>query len=244
LDAYDTVAAIESLRSFVNDFSTWYIRRSRDRVGPSAPDQNDKEAFYETCYEVLINVCKLMAPIAPFITEEIYRNLTDEESVHLADWPVLNQELRIKNKGLIEQMKQVRKIVELGLAARKEQQLKVKQPLAKITVSINEDMSKVTDELTKLIKDELNIKAVSYISTKETETTIELDTKLTEELIAEGKVREIVRSIQEERKKLGTTLDEQVAVSLENWPTEFESYIKQQALVKVLSKGEFGVKRL
>src|SRR4029079_10985196 len=118
LDGYDTVAAIDAIKAFVTDFSTWYIRRSRDRVGPSATDQADKEAFYETTYIVLTTITKLFAPIAPFITEEIYRNITGEESVHLADWPHFAEASRGKAQ-LLEQMKFVRKIVEMGLAQRK-----------------------------------------------------------------------------------------------------------------------------
>lgn len=244
LDSYDTVAAIESLRNFVTDFSTWYIRRSRDRVGPSAPDEKDKEAFYTTTYHVLVNLTKLMAPIAPFLSEELYRNLTDRESVHLAEWPNTTMAKLDKNQTLLFQMQHVRKIVELGLAARKEQQLKVKQPLAKITVYPGESEMKFDARLDQLILDELNVKAIAYKESNEKETRVELDTMLTPELEAEGKAREIVRKVQEERKKLGTSLSEQVEVSLESWPEAFADYIKQQALVSKLRKGEFGVKRL
>ena len=244
LDGYDTVIAIEKIRVFVTDFSTWYIRRSRDRVGPSATDEEDKKAFYETCYEVLTTVCKLLAPIAPFISEEIYRNLTGEESVHLADWPAKNQELGSKNQELIEQMKHVRKIVEFGLAARKEQQIKVKQPLSIIKVTPGAKETKFKENLDQLILDELNVKKIVFNKAAEGDTTVELDTNLTDALIAEGNARELIRKIQEERKKLGTKLNEFVAVSLEKWPAEFEEYIKQQALVKSLTKGDFAVKKL
>ncbi|MEK9200475.1 MAG: isoleucine--tRNA ligase, partial [Patescibacteria group bacterium] len=87
LESYDTVEAIESIKLFISDMSTWYIRRSRDRVGPSAKDSADKHAFYSTCHHVLVTLCQLMAPLTPFITEEIYKNLTGQESVHLTDWP-------------------------------------------------------------------------------------------------------------------------------------------------------------
>ncbi len=242
LDSYDCVVAIDKIRDFVTDFSTWYIRRSRDRVGPSAPDEDDKHAFYQTTYEVLTTVTQLLAPIVPFISEEIYKNLTGEESVHLSYWPDVDTK-RI-NKTLIAQMQYVRKIVELGLAQRKEQQIKVKQPLAQITISPGDKEAKFKDNLDHLIRDELNVKKVTFSDILMGETVVKLDTKLTDELIAEGKAREIVRSIQEERKKLGTSLDEEVSVTLESWPASFEEYIKQQALVNKLSKGEFGVKRL
>lgn len=245
LDSYDTVAAIDHIKSFVNDFSTWYIRRSRDRVGPSADNAEDKDAFYTTTFDVLTTVTKLLAPIAPFITEEIFRNLTGKESIHLEDWPTYeNQESGSKNQGLIEQMKQVRKIVELGLAQRKEKQLKVKQPLAKIVIYPGEKETKFTPELEQLILDELNIKKVEYAKKSVNETTVDLETALTDDLIAEGQAREIVRKIQEERKKLGTSLDERVDVQLESWPDKFAEDIKRNALVNSLSKGEFLVKRL
>src|SRR5882724_10082132 len=103
LDTYDTITAIDTLKSFVSDLSTWYIRRSRDRVGPSATDQNDKEACYQTTYTVLLTLCKLFAPIAPFLSESIYTNLTEEESVHLADWPSYTKISKEQHR-LIEEM--------------------------------------------------------------------------------------------------------------------------------------------
>ncbi|HSX09775.1 MAG TPA: isoleucine--tRNA ligase [Candidatus Saccharimonadales bacterium] len=257
LDGYDTVRAIDSLRVFVNDFSTWYIRRSRDRVGPSAPDEDDKNAFYATCYEVLTTVCKLLAPIAPFISEEIYRNLTEEESVHLGNWPVLVK-VSTQQKELLDEMKQVRKIVELGLSARKKASLKVKQPLASMIININStDDTLQNRHLDFLLQDEVNIKKIlvneeaedmrkkgKWEMAEEGSIQVSINTELTPELEAEGKAREIIRKIQEERKKLETSLSEKVLVSLESWPKEFEDYIKQHALVKEITKGEFEVKKL
>ncbi len=243
LDQYNTVGAIDSIKNFVTDFSTWYIRRSRDRVGLSAEVIYDKNTFYETSYEVLTKICKLLAPIAPFISEEIYKNITGEESVHLSDWPKAQTEpIDIE---LIEQMKHVRKIVELGLSARKDAQIKVKQPLSKITVYPGTKQVKLAPELDYLILDELNIKKIEYShSSTDNETSVELDLSLTDSLIAEKIAREIIRKIQEERKKIATLLDEKVDVLLEEWPKEFEDYIKKNALVKSISKGEFMVKRL
>jgi isoleucyl-tRNA synthetase len=248
LDSYDTVTAIDAVKDFVNNFSTWYVRRSRDRVGPAADDLSDKNAFYETSFEVLTTVCKLLAPIAPFISEAIYQNLTGEESVHLTKWPHFAKASRGKpgeNMELIEQMKHVRKIVELGLAARKEAQIKVKQPLAKITVYPGKKETKFADTMDYLILDELNVKKIEYKhGNDDTETRIELDTAITKELAAERMAREIVRMIQEERKKIGTSLDEKIDVVLDDWPVDFEEYIKKNALVNSISKGEFEIRRL
>lgn len=250
LDGYDTVKAIECLQSFISDFSTWYIRRSRDRVGPSAEDETGKQAFYETTYVVLTTLSQLMAPITPFLAESLYKNLTGEDSVHLSDWPVVNEELI--NNELIESMIFVRKIVEVGNAVRKNAQIKVRQPLSAIAILKDSSyFSFPNEQLNKLIRDELNIKEIKVdeiaenISAEELEFTegknriqVMLATKITPELALEGKAREIVRGIQEERKKLGTAMDEMVDVMLPDWPGEFEDYIKKNALIRNLNKGE------
>lgn len=238
LDGYDTVAAIDHIKAFVTDFSTWYIRRSRDRVGPSADDGADKDAFYETTYTVLTTVCKVIAPIAPFISEAIYRNLTEEESVHLADWPTFAKasEGRLQ---LVDEMILVRKIVEVSLAQRKNAQKKVRQPLA--SLSVVHEGEALSDDLKQLIKDEVN---VLEIVEKKGDFEIVLDTEtMNPKLKALGEARDIIRKVQEERKRLGTELDEKVSVTLESWPEEHEEHIKRNALVKSLEKGIFQVKR-
>jgi isoleucyl-tRNA synthetase len=238
LDNYDTVTAIDQLKNFVNDFSTWYIRRSRDRVGPSATDQTDKDAFYQTTHVVLTTLSKLFAPIAPFIAEAIYTNITDEESVHLSEWPS-STTVSDGKPSLIEDMVIVRKVVEIALSQRKAAQIKVRQPLAMLTIRGEKSLS---ENLKQLIKDEVNIKE---ITDKKGQFEVLLDTQtITPELKAEGEARDIVRTIQEERKKIGTALDEQVEVVLESWPKNFEDYIKNNALVATISKGAFEVKRL
>jgi len=136
------------------------------------------------------------------------------------------------------QMDLVRKIVEIALAKRKESQIKVRQPLSNLTYCLE---NKLSEELEALLLKELNVKKVTY---KKGELAINLDLQMTPELKEEGAARDIVRMIQDERKKMGTSLDEQVAVMLESWPEAFESYIKQQAMVSVLTKGTFAVKKL
>lgn len=232
LEALDPRRAALSIEEFVSDMSLWYIRRSRDRVGPTVKNKEDKKAFYETCWEVLASLSQLLAPFTPFLAEEIYKNVTHEESVHLSDWP---SSTGIMNQELIDQMLVVRKIVEKGLAQRKEKQIKVRQPLAKLTI-FNLQFS-MNDQMIQLIRDELNVKEI-VLERGEGEITVSLDTTITPELKAEGEARDIVRSIQEERKKLGTKLDEKVNVSLPEWPKEHEAYIKNQALIADLSKGE------
>ena len=240
LEKYNTVASIRAIEDFVvNDFSTWYIRRSRDRVGYFA-DKEDKNTALSVIYGVLITLSKLMAPITPFISEEIYKNLTNEESVHLQDYP--KGDMSLLNKKLVLHMKIVRKIVELGHAKRKELGIKVRQPLSKFSI-FNFQFS-INDELVDLIKDELNVKQVDFIKGKG-ELAVEFDTKITKELKGEGEAREIIRSIQGERKRLGTRLDEKVDVFLNYWPMGFEKEIKRKALVQTLKEGSiFKVTRI
>jgi len=235
LDEFNTPSAIEKIQHFVTDFSTWYIRRSRDRVGLAAENADDKEAFYSTVYEVLTTLTKVIAPLAPFIAEAMYKNLTDEESVHLTDWPTYDESLIDENLHL--QMIDIRKIVELGHAQRKEQSIKVRQPLAKVMITVTDKTHKFKDSLDFLIKDELNVKEIDF-SKGEGEMSVKFDTELTQELIDEGKARDIVRSIQEERKKLSLKPSDRVNVTLPEWPKEFEETIKKKALIDTLSVGE------
>ena len=189
LNKFDAYSASVEIEKFVSDLSTWYIRRSRDRM---------TDEFFSTCHEVLVTLCKLLAPFTPFIAEEIFRNLTGKESVHLADWPTLSKSSKSSSEGetLRAQMRLVREICEQGHAQRKSNNLKVRQPLQKITID-----KKLSEDLLQLIKDELNVKEVVFGDK------FELDTKLTPELEAEGRARDIVRDIQDARKAAGTALD-------------------------------------
>ena len=230
LDAYDTVAAITRLNEFVQELSTWYLRRSRDR-----------DDYYETLHYALATFSKLAAPIIPFVTEEIYKNLTGEESVHLTDWPVFNEKLQ--DEDLEKQMVIVRRAAELGHARRKEQGVAVKQPLAKLTVTILKKSVTPRDNLVRVLQDELNVKTLEFVKGEVEEA--EFDFTITDELKQEGEARVIVRKIQEERKKLGTSLDELVVVNLPEWPAKFEDDIKKKALVKEFKKADsFRVDRM
>lgn len=215
LDSFDAYTASHAIEDFVNDLSLWYVRRSRGR--------EDRTVVYQTLYKVLVTLCKLMAPIMPYITEEMYQNLTGEESVHLADWPA-GQKLKEKDLKLIEDMKLVRKLVEVGLGERKKENIKVRQPLRKIIFSVQ---CSISNELIQLIKDELNIKEVEFKEGKEL--TAKLDTKLDDELIAEGKLRELIRSIQEARKAAGARLDQHIKLVVPEMPEMLET-LKRQVL--------------
>ncbi|MBM3209571.1 isoleucine--tRNA ligase [Candidatus Shapirobacteria bacterium] len=245
LDQYDAMTASGTIEEFVGDLSTWYVRRSRDRVGPTAGTWNkDKAAFYNTMYSVLITLCKLLAPFTPFLAEEIYQNFTnlnesktnknESASVHLESWPEANEEL--VNTKVESEMEMVRKICELGHAERKSREIKVRQPLGMlhVTCSLLNDFDK---QLVQLIKEELNVKEVEFL-TRKGELRVELETKITPELAAEGETREIVRQIQEARKEAGCRLDQWIVVELSGWPQEFTDYIKKETLARELVKAK------
>jgi isoleucyl-tRNA synthetase len=244
LEKFDTVVAIDKLQRFVNEFSTWYIRRSRDRVGASATDEEDKEAFYATTYQVLTTLSKLLAPITPFLAESIYKNLTGEESVHLTDWP--KYEVGIMNPELSRDMELARELVQYGHAKRKLEGWGVKDPRKELAYSApgNYKSLETNKDIMQLVLDELNTYAVR-VSGKLDYQHADYNTVSDQTLKEQGEARRIVRKIQEERKKLGTTLDEKVAVTLPEWPKQFENYIKRQALVENLTKGEdFSVEKI
>ncbi len=239
LEKYDGALASHAVEDFLlNDFSTWYIRRSRDRVGLEAKEK-DKNTALSVMYGVLVTLSKLLAPFTPFIAEEIFKNLTGEESVHLQDFPLGDKSLL--NEKLVKDMEEIRKIVEQGHAKRKELEIKVRQPLAEFRI-MNYELS-IEEGLTALIKDELNVKKITFEKGKG-EMSVDFDILITKELEDEGEARSIIRRIQEERKKIGTKLDEKVNVRLEDYPLEFEEYIKKKALINSIKKGKFEVLRV
>ncbi len=232
-EAFNTPEIVDQALVFINDLSLWYLRRSRDRVGPAADDLKDKDSFYSTLYFVLKTYCQVLAPLIPFITEEIYRNLTGEESVHLSNFP--KADVGLIDDKLEKEMDLARKIVEMAHAKRKEAGIKVRQPLAKL--KIYNSKLKIRDAVLCLVKDETNIKKIIFEEGKGGMSVV-LDTSLTKQLKEEGEARDIVREIQKERKRLETTLDEKVNVVLKSWPAAFEDYIKKNALVGDLQKGD------
>ncbi len=158
MDVYDVNKAVHYIQYFVcEELSNWYIRRNRRRFWGSKLD-NSKMAVYKTTYDVLVGLCKLIAPISPFISEEIYRNLTNEKSVHLADFPKSNKKL-IDNK-LEEKMDLVIELISSARNIREEAKIKVRQPISEVIFE-----SKYKKELggfEDLFKEELNVKNVVW----------------------------------------------------------------------------------
>lgn len=233
LGVYQIPKSVATLKSFISDLSTWYIRRSRDRVGPSAPNQADKEAAYITMSTVFSVLFKVSAPIIPFISEYLYRHLTGEESVHLEDWPTVKND-KVIDRELLVKMVLVRRICEMGNGERKNLSLPIKQALSSITVKGEFSTLKDESELLQLIKEELNVEEVLFAEGKEG---VSYDTVITVDLKDKGLAREIIRSIQEARKLANCRLDEKIEIELPSWPVKYEGDIKRKALVSKITKG-------
>ena len=155
---YDMNKAVHKIQNFVaDDLSNWYIRRNRRRFWRGEMDA-DKKAVYRTTWEVLEGLCRLCAPFAPYMTEEIYRNLTGAESVHLADYP--KADTALIDDAVEKPMDLVRDLVSLGRSAREDASIKVRQPLSRVIIdAANRD---VLSDLTDLIAEELNVKTVDF----------------------------------------------------------------------------------
>ncbi|OHA20501.1 MAG: hypothetical protein A2849_00705 [Candidatus Taylorbacteria bacterium RIFCSPHIGHO2_01_FULL_51_15] len=206
LENYELDRATRPIGEFIDDLSTWYLRRSRERI--KSDMQEEREAALATLRFVLRELAKSMAPFTPFFAEYLYGEvqnakiknqddntiLNNEKSVHLEDWPSAGK----VDEKVLKEMEEVRKIVSLGLEARAKANIKVRQPLASLTVR---DSGLKIKDYDGLIRDEVNVKEVVCDSTLQTE--VELNTILTPELKDEGMFRELVRFVQDMRKKQG-----------------------------------------
>lgn len=158
MDNFELNRVSRDIQEFLlEDFSNWYIRRNRRRFWKSEYDE-DKQSVYNTTYEVLLGIVKMIAPITPFIAEELYQNLTGKVSVHVDYFPESDEELI--NKELEEKMELVRNIVSLGRVSRENAQIKVRQPLSNVVV--DGSYEDTIGDLTDLIKEELNVKNVEF----------------------------------------------------------------------------------
>ncbi|MFP4300962.1 MAG: isoleucine--tRNA ligase [Spirochaetaceae bacterium] len=168
LEAYDLQKAIDPIVNFIDLLNNWYIRRSRRRFWKSEND-TDKNQAYETLYSVLLKLTMVAAPIMPFVTEEIYRNLREDaapESVHLADYPVSRESLR--DYELERKMATTRKAVSMGRAIRSLHNLKIRQPLQAIhLVTRDEQERRILREMEDMIREELNVKEVIFRENEE-----------------------------------------------------------------------------
>lgn len=246
LDKYEVLEAGRFITEYIDDLSTWYLRRSRDRF--KSDDKADREDAIMTLGNCLMTLIKVMAPFAPFISDELYGRMKGKkESVHLDDWP---EDFMKVDKKVVDQMEQVRKACELAHALRSQAGVKVRQILSE--VKINQDWPK---ELLELIQDELNVKKVTsdkslaasapWIVGEHAELKVALNPILTDELKQEGLVREIVRAINNLRKTNGLTIHDRVALVcstsdalLKSALEKYKDQISESVLADKLEIGE------
>ncbi len=216
MDIYDIPNAMKTILPFIEDASNWYVRRSRRRFWKSGDDK-DKNNAYMTLHYVLTQLAITLAPFTPFLSEELYQKMTGGESVHLLDWPKAGK----VNELVVDEMEIVREYVNQGLSMRAKQQLKVRQPLASVTV---EKLGQFVD-FEDILTEELNVKKV--IVGKE----FALDLKLTPKLVSEGLAREIIRHIQSSRKQAGLNIDDRIKLALSTEDLPLKQAIKDHKVI-------------
>jgi len=261
LENYSPTDAGRKVESFVDGLSNWYVRRSRRRFWKSEND-DDKLSAYNTLYECLVTLAKLMAPFTPFIAEELYRNLVCSispeapESVHLADFPTADMG-RVDGQ-LADDNRLAMKVCSLGRAARSKAGIKIRQPLSVIYVGVSSEREKrVLERVEPLVLEELNIKELisgtienvasledsGYVVVSEAANNCALSTRITPELSAEGLAREIVHRLQTMRRSAGFEIADHIITYYEGEAhfvqviSGFADYIKQETLSLEINEG-------
>lgn len=234
LENYELDRGARPFGDFIDDLSAWYLRRSRDRVKEGG--ENAKEAL-QTLKYVLIELSKTLAPYMPFKSEDVYKRLGGtKDSVHLENW----LELSFEAEDIIKDMETTRNIVTKALEKRASSGMKVRQPLQKLEVK-NLNLS---NDYVEIIKEEVNVKEV--INNESMMEDVVLDTRLSPELKEEGNAREIMRAIQDLRKKNGLEPDEQIIVhvsypdQLGNVFSKFKEEIKKTTKASDIVKMNLG----
>lgn len=236
MEEYNIPNALANVLLFIDDLSNWFVRRSRRRFWKSEDDM-DKNAAYSSLYFVLVYLAKILAPFTPFLAEELYQKMTGSEfdssiteSVHLLDWPEAGE----INQEVLDKMARTREIITEGLALRMnksetEEQIKVRQPLNEYTYS-GEALGEYYE---KIIADEVNVKRV--VLGDETK----LDKTLTQELLEEGFIRELIRFVQAARKKAGLEVDDRIKLSIDTEINpKWQETLKNEVLAVELSQND------
>ncbi|MEK7573956.1 MAG: class I tRNA ligase family protein, partial [Patescibacteria group bacterium] len=217
MEAYELTEAARILMDFIDDLSNWYVRRSRKRL-----------SALPTLNYVILETSKLMAPFAPFIAEMIYKSVGHQKSgvnsIHLEDWPKSNLKLNTQNLKLLEDMAETRRLASLALAKRLEAGIKVRQPLASLSVKHQASGIRRNKELLAVLKEEVNVKEIIFDSKIKGE--IELDTEITPELKTEGILRDLTRLIQGLRQDAGYQPKDKIFLMI-NGPEELKIILEK-----------------
>src|SRR5680860_293323 len=242
MSAYNLPKAVRPITEFIDEFSTWYLRRSRDRF-KSENEKDKKNALYTTRL-IIIELTKVIAPFMPYVAESLWQKINgfnfrhEDRSVHLEAWPQARKE---ETGKVLEEMELTRKIVELGLAKRDEVGIKIRQMLGKMIVNMP---TPLPEDYHFLIKDELNIKELIFNVKEGSELAIELDTDITPELKQEGIKRDLIRFINRLRQQSGLSLQDVTRTFISGNPTieevisKFNEDIKKETLSESLKYSE------
>lgn len=224
LETYGLDRGARAIFSYVDDLSTWYVRRSRDRFKSELGAAHARGSLRE----VLLETAKLIAPYTPFLAEDIWQRLsvTEPESVHLTAWPTFSP----PNTIILEEMAMVRKIVSQALELRSEAGIRVRQPLAKLTIT-----EKLNYALKAIIEEEVNVKEVVVGAG------LALDTNITPELANEGAARELVRHLQSLRKKADLDPGESIGAVVEANPAGREVVETHRAYIETATQATLRV---
>ncbi len=194
MDNYYVNKYVDYLVPLVEGLTNWYIRRSRRRFWENGMSE-DKKAAYNTLYYVLVNLTKLFAPVAPIISERIYKTLTNAESVHLEDWPVIPEEFSDDN--LLEKIDLVQNVISLARSIRNKNCIKNRQPLSELSVSLSDESKKeLINEFKDIIAEELNVKQVVILENIDEIASVKRDPNFAEiRSLYPNQIKDLVTSI-------------------------------------------------
>ncbi|MBU2543497.1 isoleucine--tRNA ligase [Patescibacteria group bacterium] len=231
MDSYDLIRSSRTLMEFVDELSTWYLRLSRERLR-----EKDNQGASHVFGYALYTLAQLMAPLTPYFPELIHHNLIDEStSIHHTDWPKVDTALM--DPVLEAEMTLVQEVVNQARCLRKNQEIKLRQPLAKLIVIAPGETPQ--ENLLQVIAQELNVKKIDWQSGEKLE--VNLDFDLTNELLAEGEAREVMREIQKLRKKTGLKLDQRAKVEAPSWPKDWQSEIEKRTNTQLVKGDKLGI---
>lgn len=242
MEAYNLPKAMRPITEFIDELSTWYLRRSRERFKSEV--ESDKQAVLAMTRFVLLTLAKIIAPFMPFIAERLWQEVSGyklekrDESVHLQSWPNLGQ-LTEEEEAVLANMQLARKGVELALSARDAAGIKIRQMLNSAEFTGG---GKLAEQYFVLLSEELNVRSVNWQG-GDGSLEVKLDTVITPELQREGNKREIIRTINSLRKEAGLTVADRIEILIESseesfsWLAGWSEELKKATLADVIRQG-------